>query len=262
MRVVSVAGGHEKIFYEYVSKDPLDYYFFILDWEQQRDQTKIMLAIENEHVVGSVLVYADLIVQFRGKREAIEQLLEHVSLEKAEMQAPLDCEDIILEKYQPLSPYIKHNLTLMRLNKGEESILIAHPPERLRVEDAEEVLGVLGNADPEVWGEIAVEMLKKSLESTFWLGIRQKNRIVSVGNTRLVDFAYCNIGKIATDEHHRNRGYATSLVSALVQEIFKHSKTALIHALQDNTPAICAYSKVGFEPYNTYLFMKAKKIGN
>lgn len=54
----------------------------------------------------------------------------------------------------------------------------------------------------------------------FWLGIKLEGKLVSVGNTRFVDFA-SNIGVVATDEYYRGREYATSIVSALVKEIWK-----------------------------------------
>jgi predicted GNAT family acetyltransferase len=61
---------------------------------------------------------------------------------------------------------------------------------------------------------------------------------------------------VATDEQYRNRGYATSIVSALVEEILKTDQTALIHVLRDNAPAARVCSKVGFKPYETYLSLK------
>lgn len=85
LKVVSIEDGFEKPFWEHVNHDPFDYYFFILDLKQRREQTKIFLAMEGEKVEGLVLVYADWIVQFRGNRKAVEKLLEHVNLEKVEL---------------------------------------------------------------------------------------------------------------------------------------------------------------------------------
>ncbi len=53
-----------------------------------------------------------------------------------------------------------------------------------------------------------------------------------------------------------NRGYATSVVSALVEEILKRSDRAMIHVLKDNHPAIRTYSKVGFKPFKSYSLVK------
>jgi RimJ/RimL family protein N-acetyltransferase len=210
------------------------------------------LAIEGNEVLGSLLVFDDSIVQFRGSREAVQKLLEYANVEKVELQAPPDCEDIVCQKFKPR---VRQMMVLMRLNRGEEHIHIAETPVGLDVEDVEEVAALMRHCDPEWWGEIKAEQLRQRWLSVFWLGIKKEGRLVSVGNTRFVDFA-SNIGVIATDEHYRGRGYATSIVSSLVQEIFKRSPIALIHVIADNAPAVRAYSKVGFKPYKTYLSIR------
>jgi GNAT superfamily N-acetyltransferase len=252
MKIVSVADGYEQMFWNYVNRDPIDYYFFILDWTQRREQTKIFLTVEGKEVLGSLLFFADYIVQFRGSREAVQKLFEYADFEKVELEAPLDCEDIVCQKYKTR---IKQNMVLMRLNRGEEHVRLTETPARLNVEDAEDVAALMRRCDPEWWGETASEQLKQRWQNVFWLGIKLEGKLVSVGNTRFVDFA-SNIGVAATDEHYRNRGYATSIVSTLVQEILKRSPIALIHVIEDNAPAVRAYSKVGFKPYKTYLSIR------
>jgi predicted GNAT family acetyltransferase len=253
VEIVSVADGYEQMFWNYVNRDPIDHYFFILDWTQRREQTEIFLAVEGKEVLGSLLVFADYIVQFRGNRDAVQKLLEHANLEKVELQAPPDCEDIVCQKCRP---HIRQDMVLMRLNLGEEHVRLTETPVRLNVEDAEEVAALMRRCDPEWWGETASEQLKQRWQNVFWLGIKQGGKVVSVGNARFVDFA-SNIGIVATDEHYRSRGYATSIVSTLVQEIFKRSPIALIHVIADNAPAVRAYSKVGFKPYKRYLSIRS-----
>lgn len=256
MNVVDIRDDFEETFWNCVNRDPLHYYFFILDWKQRPDQTEIFLAMEGKKIEGLMLVYADYVVQLRGNREAVKSLLEFVSPEKAELQAPLDCEDIVLRTY---SPQIRYDLVLMALKRGEENIKIQHDTVRLGPKDAVEVAEIMKKADPEWWGDVTADERRESLEKTYWLGVKSGQKIVSVGNTRFVDFG-SNIGVIATDQRYRNLGYATSIVSALVQEIMKKSPVALIHVLNNNAPAIRAYSKVGFKPYKHYLLVRAKKI--
>jgi len=252
VEIVSVTNGYEQMFWDYVNRDPLDCYFFILDWTQRREQSKIFLAVEGEEVLGSLLVFADYIVQFRGSREAVQKLLDYSNLEKVELQAPLNCEDIICQKFKPR---VKQVMVLMRLNRGEEHVCLTATPVRLNVEDAEEVAALMRRCAPEWWGETNAEQLKQRWQNVFWLGIKLQGRLVSLGNTRFVDFA-SNIGVVATDEHYRSRGYATSIVSALVEEILKRSPIALIHVIADNAPAVRTYSKVGFKPYKAYLSIR------
>lgn len=256
MKVAAIEDGLEQAFWNHVNKDQLDYYFFIFDWTQNREQTKILMATEGKKIEGLTLIYADHIVQLRGSRKAVEALLDSVNLETVELQVPLDCEDIVTRKYKPK---MTCDLMLMSLAKGEENVQIKHPPVKLGVKDAAEVAGIMRKADPTWWGNITTEDRKSSLQSTYWLGIKRDNRIASIGMIRFFDFG-SHVGVVATDEHYRNEGYATSMVSALVQEGLKVSSTVLIHVLSGNAPAVRAYSKVGFKPYKHYLLMRAEKI--
>ena len=254
MEIVSVADGYEQVFWNYVNRDPIDYYFFVLDWTQRREQTKIFLAVEGGEVVGSLLVFADSIVQFRGSREAVRKLLGYANVEKVELQAPLDCEDLVCEKFKPR---VRQDMMLMRLNRGEESVRITEKPVKLGVGDAEAIADLMRRCDPEWWGEAKAENVRRSLETGLFLGIRKDGRLVSAGSTRFdMDFA-CNINMVATDEGYRDRGFATSIVSGLVGEILKRCPIALIHVIADNAPAVRAYSKVGFKPYKTYLSIRS-----
>src|SRR4030065_2033700 len=110
----------------------------------------------------------------------------------------------------------------MTLKKGEEKLQIRHEPLRLRPKDAQRVAEIMRSADSAWWGDITIEDRRESLEKTYWLGIKQDGKIVSVGSTRFVDWG-SNIGIIATDGSYRNKGYATSKVSALVTESLKRN---------------------------------------
>jgi predicted GNAT family acetyltransferase len=253
VRVVALYDGSERAFWNYIKADELDYYFFVLDWRMRRDQTRILMAMEDDEIHGLMLIYRDFVVQLRGNQTAVKMLLDLLTLEKVELQAPLDCEAIVLRKFE--SPKIKERMMLMRLRTGEESIQVTTPPVKLGLDAAEEVAELMRRADPSWWGETSVENMRKTLTETYWLGIKQDERLVSVGSTRLIDFA-SNIGVIATDQNYRNRGYATSIVSALVGEILRTSPTAMIHVISDNAPALHVYSKVGFKPYKTYLSIR------
>jgi RimJ/RimL family protein N-acetyltransferase len=147
----------------------------------------------------------------------------------------------------------------MTLKKGDEKLQIKEKAVRLGPENASEVAGLMKEADPEWWSGITPEDRRQSLEETYWVGLKDNGRIVSIGNTRFNDLG-SNIGVVATDERYRNRGYATSIVSTLVEEILKRSPTALIHVLSENAPAIRVYSKVGYRPYKRYLLMRAERI--
>jgi len=257
LRIAPIEDGLEQAFWKHVDKDPLDYYFFIFDWKSRRDQTKIWVATEDEQIHGLMLVYRDYVVQLRGNHEAVRLLLNHLpDLKESEFNVPLECEGIMTAKFVP---QLRQEMMLMSLKKGEENIQITTAPVKLGPEDADEISALMREADPDWWGEMSGDRLKGAMTpDAYWLGIRQNEQIVSVGQTRFVDFG-SNVGVAATRKDYRNRGYATSIVSALVREILSRSPTALIHVIRNNAPAVRAYSKVGFKPYKTYLSFRACK---
>lgn len=252
MKVVPLDESLEDAFWKHVNRDVLDYYFFALDMKLNPDRTKVFLATDGKAIRGLMLVYADYVVQLRGNREAVKLLLDELDLEKVELQAPLDCEDLVAAKFRSR---IREEMVLMSLKTGEENIQIGTVPERLGSDDAEGIADLMRTADPSWWGEVTAERIKSRVRDALWLGIRQNGKIVSVGMARLTDFG-SNINVAATREQYRNRGFATSIISALVKETLKTSSTVLIHVINDNAPAMRTYSKVGFKPYKTYLSIR------
>jgi len=200
-----------------------------------------------------MLIYRQEVAQIRGTSEAAKALLEHLDLEKVEIQSLPEHESIVLKKYKPS---IQHEMILMTLQKGEETLYIRHPVLKLGISETEEIASIMRQVDQEVWREITAQRIAEGMSDRLWLGIKVDGKLVSLGNTRLTDWG-SNIGAIATHEAYRNRGYATSITSALVKEILQKSSLALIHVLSDNPPAIRAYEKVGFKPYKSYFFAHA-----
>lgn len=256
-RIVDLDDDSEGIFWQHVSKDPLNYHWFIVDWKFSKDDTKILMAIADDEIVGMMVVFKDSIVQVRGGREAVKVLLDQLDQEEIEMMAPMDCEDLVLERYDP---EIRNEMFLMHLEKGEEVVQRKHEPVELSMDDVERISEIMIESYPDWWAHMTPGKVKEKMGDMFWLGIKADEQILSFGNTRFIDFG-SNIAVVATHKDHRNRGYATSVVSALVEEILKRSERALIHVLKDNYPAVHTYSKVGFKPFESYsLIKKATRI--
>lgn len=238
-----------------MNQDIPHYYFFILDWKYSRDVTQILLALRQNRINGMMLIYRQSVVQVRGTSEAAKVLLEHVNLEKVEIQSLMEHEPIVLKKY---TPSIRHELVLMTLQRGDEKLYIRHPVTKLGIAEAEEIASIMRQSDPDFWSETTAQRIAEGMNERLWLGIKVNGKLASIGGARLTDWG-SNIATIATVEEYRNRGYATSIVSALVKEILQKSNLALIHVLSDNPPAIRAYEKVGFKPYRKYFFARATK---
>lgn len=257
IQVVELEDDSDERFWQHVNKDPMNYHWFRVDWKYSKDDTKILMAMEEEEIEGMMVVFKDSIVQVRGSRDAVEVLLDQLDQEEIEMMAPTDCEDLVLKRYDP---GIRNEMFLMHLEKDEEIIQREHEPVELSMDYAEQISEIMVESYPDWWAHMTPDKVKENMGDLFWLGIKVDEEILSFGNTRFIDFG-SNIGVVATHKDHRNRGYATSVVSALAEEILKRSDRAMIHVLKDNYPAIHTYSKVGFKPFKSYsLIKKARRI--
>ncbi len=256
MEIVDLDKEVEAKFLEHVYGNPLEYYFYILDWEFNREDSKFLIARDGEDIRGVMLIYKTFVAQFRGSREAVETLFPHLELRKTDIIVPLGLEDIPLRTYEPTE---QHELVLMHLDKGKEKPTKTRETEEPTVDDADAIARLMRETLPEFWGEETGDKIRESMEKTFWLVAKDGDEIVSVGNTFFADHG-SNIGVVTTHEAYRNKSYATSVVSSLVEEIFQRNDKALIHVFADNRPAMHTYRKVGFSPFNTYVLIKGQRM--
>jgi ribosomal protein S18 acetylase RimI-like enzyme len=255
LEIVELNEEIEARFLEHVHADPLEYYFYILDWEFNRADSKFLLALEGKDIRGIMLTYKTHVAQFRGSREAVEELFPQLSLEKTDIIVPLGMGDIPLKSYEPSE---EGELILMHLNKGDEKLSKTHETVEASVDDADAMAKMMREALPSFWGDETGEKIRVSMEKTFWLISKDGDEIAALGNVFFADFG-SNIGVICTHKDYRNKGYATTITSSLVEEIFQRQDKALIHVFADNLPAVRAYSKVGFKPFNRYVLIKGER---
>ncbi len=255
-KIVALTHTLEPTFWEHISRDIPHFYFFAFDWKHNRDKTEILLALEGRRIDGMMLVYDQSIVQLRGSHKAVRALVGNLDLEKVELQALDQHKQCILERY---SPTWSHLMMLMTLNKGEERLQKTHPVQELKFSDSDRIAAIMREADPEYWGDQTGQQIVDNMkQKVTWLGIKVREELVSLGSARLTEWAGV-VNVVATQKAHRNRGYATSIVSELVKRILENQPTALIYVLMENQSAIRAYNKVGFEPYRRYFFMRGER---
>ncbi len=250
MKVLSLDSHLEPLFWQHVHQDIPHHYFFILDMKHDRASTKILLALsEQDCIEGMMMIFEERIVQLRGSVEAAKALLAQLDIEKVEIQGLEEHKALILEKFKKTKRTLE--IILMTLRKGEETLHIRHPVVKLSTADAKDIAALMRHGNPEWWADATPKKIADRVRERLWLGIRVNGQLVSIGGARIDEWG-SNIATVVTYETHRNKGYATSIVSALVDQILQKSNLALIHVEKGNAPAIRAYTKVGFKPYRRY----------
>ena len=256
LRLVLLTPDLESSFWSIVGQDFCDYYFYIYDWLLQKDRTQISLVLDDAgSVVGLMLVYNGSMVQLRGSHAAVEFMLDNLKSDRVDVQVPIDCEDIAVRRFSKFM--LKEHITLLWLEKGLEQLNIGVVPERLNVEDAEDIAGLMHESYPKMWSEISAESVKAlfAVKEAVWLGIKQDGKLAAFGYAMLTP-KVSHVTWIATSPQHQNKGYATSIVSALVKECLAAAEAAIIYVMDENNTAKGIYFKVGFRAYKSYFFVR------
>ncbi len=257
MRIVPLTPEYEPAFWLRVNQDLFHYFFFAFDWKNSREKTTIFLAIEQHQIAGMMLVYADRIIHLRGSSQAVTALLDTIDLDDVELHAPPQYTAHVLTKFSPTT--LSTEIMVMTLHQEHVPPHIKHPIVTLGVKDAERIAVLMNEADPLIWGDVTRQRIEERMKDMTWIGLKINNQLVALSSYRITEWTGW-VSVTATDKAHRNKGYATSLVSYAVQQSLKKKSAIMIFVRTDNPSALHVYHKVGFQPYRTYFFMRGKKI--
>jgi predicted GNAT family acetyltransferase len=88
---------------------------------------------------------------------------------------------------------------------------------------------------------------RRTPELGSYLGIRQGGQLVAMAGERLRPSGFTEISAVCTRPDYRGRGYASSLVSTLIQRITKRDEIPFLGVRTENVGAIRVYEKLGFK---------------
>lgn len=245
----------EPQFWATVERDACDYYFFIYDLLLLKSKTEIFLAKKGDVVEGLIVIYDGTIAQLRGNRDAVAFMLKALSPKQRDVQVPLDCRDLVTARFP--SAGMVADITLMRLDKGNEKLIVSTAPEPLTASDAGDIADLMHRCYPEMWSDIQKEAVEGlfNIKEALWVGVREGGVLASFGYAMRTPNV-SHVTWICTRPEHERRGYATSIVSCLVKACLEVSDTAIIYVMNDNAVAGHVYSRVGFVSYKQYAFVR------
>ncbi len=92
------------------------------------------------------------------------------------------------------------------------------------------------------------------LETGFYYGIRDGDKIISMGGVHVVSEEYdvALLGNLVTDRAHRGQGLATAITGRLIDELFDQVSLLALNVGEDNEPAVRLYRSMGFEANNIF----------
>lgn len=107
---------------------------------------------------------------------------------------------------------------------------------------------------------VSFEDVKNSLTLTS----PEEDKVIAVKDGKMVAYAIIQtytdtinqIGSVYTVEEERGKGYCKAVVSELCKRIILRNKMPTLFVRKNNIPAVKAYSSLGFEHFDDYLFIK------
>ena len=72
----------EKIFFDFLNRDPILHIFTIYDLKYMRDKTKVWVALKNGEIHGYIFEFDNRIVHTHGTVESIAKLLDCIDLDE------------------------------------------------------------------------------------------------------------------------------------------------------------------------------------
>ncbi len=115
-----------------------------------------------------------------------------------------------------------------------------HSFEELTISNVDEMLALVELTKPGPF-------FKRTPQLGSYLGIREAGKLVGMAGERLKPYGHAEISAVCTHPDYRGRGYASSLVSILIQRIIKRNEIPFLHVRTENIDAIRVYEKLGFK---------------
>ena len=229
--------------FEFMNRDKISHFYDIYDLTYLREKTRTWVALSNNKLMGYMVEYDKRILTMRGDEKCITSLLKNTELPVPIFNIEPKHLTAVKRLFEPTEPPDKMTIgkitTFLTMKTSPDTFkpVIRHTVQELKRDNAK-ALGELFGAEPQ-----RVQDLLRGL--TF--GIFKGSKLVSAAASpeMLEDLAI--IRGVQTAPEERNKGYSTSVCSALVQQLIKQGKDAMLYVSKDNPPALEVYKKIGFK---------------
>lgn len=116
---------------------------------------------------------------------------------------------------------------------------------------------VIGFKQEVTWEEAVKSLVQRGEEEEYIIA-EKDGMLVSQACVQTYTPGINQIGSVYTSETARGNGYCKAVVSELCRRIIAKGKTPTLSVKKNNTPAVRAYTALGFENYDDYLIVRFK----
>lgn len=249
LRSIRVTPDNEAFFYDYIKNNFAEYFFFHVDYVQYPESTEIYMALDNEEKIqGMVLIWKNREIQLRGSIVSLEFLLNGKNYNPISITG-FDNHKKLISKF---FPDYKKEIALYRmgLKNGDQKDFEKYTFQKLNESHREVIASLMRIADPIYWVSRKPEEILIDENNTWYGTMKEKDLICIIGLWKYQNIGYIFI--VGTHPDYWNQGYASSLISSTLKELFREKKHCFIMVRVANAPAIHTYKKLGFSICNTH----------
>ena len=249
LRSILLTLNNEDIFYDYIRNNFAEYFFFHVNYAQYPESTQIYMALDDdEQIQGMVLIWKNRSIQLRGTAVGLRFLLNGKYYNPISITG-FDNHKKLISKF---FPDYKKEIAMYRmgLKKGDQKDFEKYKFQKLNESHREEIASLMRITDPIFWGSRKPEDIMIDENNTWYGIVKEKDLICMIGIWKYESIGY--IFLVGTHPDYWNQGYASSLISSTLKELFREKKQCFIMVRVANAPAIHTYKKLGFSICNTH----------
>ncbi len=182
----------------------------------------------------------------RGSQGAVELLIDSLSYATIFAIIPLSHVQVIRKKFQLIN---QGEFLLMKLERDQYHPLQRHATERLAWNNFKEVDAFYQNTSAGAWNPV-------QLKFGAFYGIRIKQVLVSICGTIGVyepEPGVAVIGNLVTLPSYQKRGFGASVLSAVINELFRKYHFVTLMVDRNNQTAIHLYKRLGFTVHDLFV---------
>jgi len=233
----------EAAFLRFLRRDRISNYYVLYDLRYLRDRLHVWVASDTSGIQAYMMEYDGRILHLRGNPHWVTELLSVSDLSEPMLNVEPRHLAMVSERFEPVEPADRRTdgliTTFLTLKATSASFkpLIRHDVQELNQTHLPDVVSLM---------ELEPQRVQELLRGVGF-GAFSDGRLVSCAFSpnMLEDLAI--IRGVFTTADERNKGYSSSVCSALVGKLLGQGRDVILFVSKDNPAAIKVYSRIGFE---------------
>lgn len=180
-----------------------------------------------------------------GAPDALGQIFRALGEPRLILAAPPGARPAIEQTYRFERADTMHRMAVDRPSFRPS---VSHPVTRLGPGDRERVIELYGEASRSYF-------TSERLQREIYYGIQEEDRVVSAAGTHVRSrvAGIAAVGNVLTRIHHRGRGMATSVTSAVTAAALAEHRDVVLNVRRENRVAVAVYERLGYRLHASFV---------